>query len=113
MYYHVCIERIDPDGKNISDAEYDFTDREVIKNKYVSPYIGRKSFYFDGSYILCEKIKKMVIIQTDVDSTCIDKVSKEQEWNQPLGYISALATKSETVFKWVTKGIEKKIYLMN
>lgn len=73
MFYHVCFERENLKGDNEKIGEYDFRDLERIKEDFLTPYLKKEDFWFDGSCLSNPNISKIIIIRTDFSSKELEK----------------------------------------
>lgn len=80
MFYHVLIETKEKSGKqnkNKEIFELDFTDKSTVINEVVLPYINKYEFQFDGYFLSFDQVSRVIIRESDKDSSTLSKLAND------------------------------------
>jgi predicted nucleotide-binding protein len=112
MYYHVLIETIEKKGKaqkNSQIFELDFYSKEKVIEEVVLPYINKQEFQFDGYFLSAEKIIRVVVRESDKDSSTLSRMANDSLSPGIIMYISPSdAIQYDKYSKDITKDIFKE-----
>lgn len=110
MYYHVLIETIEKKGKsqkNTQIFELDFDKKESVIDEVVLPYINKQEFQFDGYFLSAEKIIRVVVRESEKDSSTLSKMANE---NLSPGIIMYISPSDAIQYDKYSKDITKEIF---
>ncbi|RYV04180.1 DNA-binding protein [Shewanella sp. OPT22] len=80
MYYHVLVETKEQAArgkKNKEVFELDFTEKETVINEVISPYINKQEFQFNGYFLSADQITRVVVRESDKDSSTLSKMAND------------------------------------
>ncbi|EGR2423399.1 TIR domain-containing protein [Vibrio cholerae] len=117
MFYHVLIETKEKTGKNNKNKqifELDFTDKSKIISEIVAPYLSGHEFQFDGYFLTKSEIIRIVVRESELDSSTLSKNANNNLAPGVIFFISReSAVQSDTHTKDITKDIFKEVKKIN
>jgi len=110
MYYHVLIETIEKKGKsqeNTQIFELDFENKEAVIEEVVLPYINKQEFQFDGYFLSAENIIRVVVRESEKDSSTLSRMAND---NLSPGIIMYISPSDAIQYDKYSKDITKDIF---
>lgn len=110
MFYHVLIETKEKTGKNKRNNqifELDFPDKEKIIGEVLLPYINKHEFQFDGYFLTEKEISRVVVRESEKDSSTLSKLANA---NLSPGIIMFISREDAIQYDKYTKDITKEIF---
>lgn len=109
MYYHIMIEvenSVPKKGQSptVSYEEYNYTDKNTIFENILHPYLRNEEFQFSGYFVKKNGIKRLVVFESEIDST---QITERANSRIPDGVIYFIEEK-DSVFDFSGSNLDSK-----